>query len=84
MQKTKILNEGNEMERNLQILHTQRKIWKSHNRNAICQAFYYVNDNKEGDPRTFDQVIICLFCYNSLVHVFNPNKRKIKRTYNIL
>jgi hypothetical protein len=67
------------MERNLQILHTQRKIWKSHNRNAICWDFYYVNDNKEVDPRNFDQVMRCLFCYNSLAHVFNPNKRKRKK-----
>jgi hypothetical protein len=48
------LNERNEKEKNLQILHTQRKIWKNHNRIAICWAFYYVNDNKEVDPRTLD------------------------------
>jgi hypothetical protein len=40
-------NENNEMERNLQTLHTQRKKWRRHNRNAICWAFYYVNDDKK-------------------------------------
>jgi hypothetical protein len=39
------------MERNFQTLHTKRKKWKRHNRNAICWAFYYVNDDKEIDPR---------------------------------
>jgi hypothetical protein len=29
-------NERKEMEINLQKLHVQRKIWKDHNRNAIC------------------------------------------------
>jgi len=30
------LNENNEVERNFQTLHTQRKKWKRHNKNAIC------------------------------------------------
>ncbi len=37
------------MEKNLQTLHTQRKIWKGHIRNAKCWAFYCANDAKEGD-----------------------------------
>jgi hypothetical protein len=39
------------MEIIFEILHTQRKIWRGHNRNAICWTFYYVNDDKELDPR---------------------------------
>jgi hypothetical protein len=39
------------MERNFQTLHTKRKKWKRHNRNVICWAFYYVNDDKEIDFR---------------------------------
>jgi hypothetical protein len=71
---------GMKWKETFQVLHTQRKIWKSHNRNVI----YYVNDNKKFDSRIFDQVMKCLFCYNSLVCVFNPNRRKRKKTYNIL
>jgi hypothetical protein len=41
------LNENNEMERNFQTLHTKKKNWRRHNRNAICWAFYYVNDDKK-------------------------------------
>jgi len=33
---TKEIIETNEMQTNLQKLHIQRKIWKVHNRNAIC------------------------------------------------
>ena len=67
------------MERNFQTLHIKRKKWKRHNRNAICWAFYYVNDNKEVDPRNFDQVMRCLFCYTSFVHASNPKtiERKV-------
>jgi hypothetical protein len=37
------------MEKNLQTLHNQRKIWRGHNNNAICWAFYCVNDDKKVD-----------------------------------
>jgi len=72
------------MEKNLRTLHIQRKIWKGHTRNAICWAFYYANDDKESDPRN-PQVMRCQFCYNSLVHAFNLNKKKKKRlkTYGL-
>ncbi len=35
----------NEMEKNLEILHTQKKTWRGHDRNAICWAFCCVNDD---------------------------------------
>jgi hypothetical protein len=41
--------ERNEVEKNLQRLHTQRKVWNGHTRNAICWAFYCANDDKEAD-----------------------------------
>ncbi len=78
--KKNVLNyERNEMEKNLQTLHIQRKIWKGHIRNAICWDFYCANDDKEGDPRN-PQVMRCQFCYNSLVHAFNLNTQKKKKT----
>ncbi len=44
----KIINphENNEMEKNFQTSHTQRKKWRGHNKNAICWAFYYINGYK--------------------------------------
>jgi hypothetical protein len=37
------------MKKNLQRLHVQRKIWRGHNRNSLCWAFYCVNDGKEDE-----------------------------------
>ncbi len=31
--------------------HVQRNKWKIHNRNAICWAYYCVNNNKEVDVK---------------------------------
>ncbi len=47
MQKKLFLMKGMKWKKNLQTLHNQRKIWKGHNKNAICWAFYCVNDDKE-------------------------------------
>ncbi len=44
-----VLNERNEMERNIQTLHIQRKIWRGHNMKSICWDFYCVNDDKGVD-----------------------------------
>jgi hypothetical protein len=66
------LNERNEMEKNLRTMHVQRKIWKGYNRNAICWAFYFVNENKKVDPKNL-QVKKSLFCYNSIMCILNPN-----------
>ncbi len=57
----------NEMEFFFEILHTQRKIWISDDRNVNCWAFYCVNDDKKVDTRNL-QVMRCLLCYNRLVH----------------
>ncbi len=34
-------------ENNLKKLHAQRVFWRRNSKNALCQAFYCVNDNKE-------------------------------------
>jgi len=39
------------MKYNFLKLYVQRNKWKIHNRNAICLAFYCVNDNKEVDVK---------------------------------
>ncbi len=44
------LNENNEMERNFKTLHTPKKKWRGHNKNAICWIFYWVNGDKKVDP----------------------------------
>ncbi len=70
------------MEKNLQTLYTQGKIWKGHTRNAICQAFYYANHDEEGDLGN-PQIMRCQFCENSSIHAFNLNtkEREKLRTY---
>jgi hypothetical protein len=87
---TKIIesNFKNEMEKNFQTLHVQRKIWREHNRNAICWVFYCVNDDKEVNLGN-SQIMRCLFCYVRLVHSLNLNTKERKglttyyRTYGI-
>jgi len=44
--------------------------------NAICWAFYCINDDKEIDLGNF-QIMRC-FCYDSHVHVLNPNIKERK------
>jgi hypothetical protein len=51
-------------------MHVQRNKWKSHNGNATCWAFYYVDDIKEVDVK-FLQTNECIFRYTSLVLVSN-------------
>jgi len=49
---------------NLQKLHAQRLLWKPRRRNAICWAFYVVNDNKPMDGK-IPQVMKCHLCYKT-------------------
>jgi len=51
---------------NLHKLHAKRLFWKSERRNAICWAFYVVNDNKLVDGKIL-QVMRCHLCYKTLV-----------------
>jgi len=41
------------MEIKLQQLHVQRKMWKGHNRNALCWSFYCVNGGKDVERGVF-------------------------------
>jgi hypothetical protein len=72
-------NENNEMERNIQTLHIQKKKWRGYNMNVICWASYCVNDDKEVDLAN----IQVMRCYINLVYALNPNdkKRKVLITY---
>jgi hypothetical protein len=54
----------------------QRLLWKPHGRNAICWAFYEVNDNKLVDGKV-SQIMQCFLCYKILVP-FNP-KTKLRK-----
>jgi hypothetical protein len=55
----------------------KKMIWKGHNMNAICWAFYCKNDGENVDGGSF-QVMICLFCYTNFVHVSNPSTKENK------
>jgi hypothetical protein len=48
------------MKEDLRKLHAQRLFWKPNNRNALCWAFDYVNDNKKVDLITL-QIMHCIF-----------------------
>ncbi len=74
MQKDKFLMK---LKETLKYCTFKEKNWKGHDRNAICWAFYCVNDDKKIDPRNL-QVMRCLLCYNNLVHARNPNIKKRK------
>jgi hypothetical protein len=52
--------------------------------NALCWAFYCVNDNKEVNVTT-PQTMHCIFCHNNLILIVNPKMqtRKGLITYNI-
>jgi hypothetical protein len=66
------------MERNrLKYYMCSKKILRGQNRNAICWAFYCVNDDKEIDLGNL-QVMRCLFCYDSHMHVFNLDIKERK------
>ncbi len=45
-------------ENNLKKLHAQRTFWRGNNRNALCWAFYCVNDNKEINVTTPQTMVV--------------------------
>jgi hypothetical protein len=65
-----------------QKLHVQRKFWKVHNINALCWAFYCVNDGKKVEIANH-QVMRCIMCYVDPVNVHNQRikERKASITY---
>jgi hypothetical protein len=64
------------MKENLKKLHAQGLFWKPSNKNALCWAFYYVNDNKEIDLTSL-QVMCRIICYKNLI--LNLNSRNQAR-----
>jgi hypothetical protein len=62
----------------LEKLHAQRLFWKSNSINALCWAFYYVNDNKEVDLKA-PQIKCRIICYNSPILDLNPTTKTERR-----
>jgi len=72
----------------LQKLHIRRKMWRSHNKNVLCWAFYCVTDGKEVEKASH-QIMRCILCYVNLVNVLNLRTKERKglityyKTYGI-
>ncbi len=47
------------MEKKLKKLHVQRKMWRDHNRNALCWSFQYVDDGKDVEGKS-PQIMRCI------------------------
>jgi hypothetical protein len=58
-------------------LHAQRAFWRGNNINALCWAFYCVNDNKEINVTTL-QTMCCIFCHNNPILNVNPKTQARK------
>jgi len=77
------------MKKNLQKLHVQRKIWKGHNKNYLCWAFYCVNDGEKVEVASH-QVMRCILCYDIVINISNPRIKERKglityyKTYGII
>jgi len=59
------------MKENFKKLHVQRSFWKGNSRNALCWAFYYVNDNKEVNVIA-PQTMHCIICHINPILNLNP------------
>jgi len=59
----------------LQVLHAQRLFGKPYGINAICWAFYVVNDNTQIDGKVL-QVMRCMICHNEYVPFIAKTKLK--------
>jgi hypothetical protein len=65
-------------ENNLKKLHAQRTFWRGNSINALCWAFYSVNDNKEVDVIA-PQTMRCILCHNNPILNVNPKMQVRKR-----
>jgi hypothetical protein len=54
----------------------QRRIWKGWNINALCWAFFCVNDKNELDNKSH-QLMRCFLCYLEVVKVCNKRTNEI-------
>jgi cytochrome c oxidase assembly protein Cox11 len=62
-------NESRNLKMNDNILkksHAQRVFWRANNKNALCWAFYCVNDNKKIDVLIL-QTMRCILCHNNSI-----------------
>jgi hypothetical protein len=57
-----------------QKLHSQRKIWMGYNKNALCWAFYCVNDLKDVEGESF-QIMKCIIFHCRHVNNLNLNTK---------
>jgi hypothetical protein len=55
-------------------LNPQKIKWRKDNKNALCWAFYYVNDRKDVEGELNLLLMRCIFCYDSFVNNHNPSK----------
>ncbi len=81
--KNKVLeNDKKRIKQNLELLHSQRKKQRLHNRNALCWSFFYVNDNAK---MIFDapQIMHCMFYYSNPLLPFN-SRMTLKKGSSIL
>jgi hypothetical protein len=67
----------------LKKLHAHITFWRGNSINALCWAFYCVNDNKEVNVTT-PQTIHCIICHSNPIFNVNPKTqaRKGLITYN--
>jgi len=59
------------MKKNFKQFHAQRSFWKRNSRNALCWAFYCVNDNKKINVIT-PQIMCYIPCHNNPILNLNP------------
>jgi hypothetical protein len=66
-----------EMNENNLKLHAQRTFWRGNNINALCWAFYCVNDNKEVNVTTLETMRYIL-CHNNPILNVDPKTQARK------
>ncbi len=65
------------MKANFKKFHAQRSFWKGNNRNALCWAFYCVNDNNELNVST-PQTMCYILCHSNPILNLNPKTQAKK------
>jgi hypothetical protein len=66
------------MKNKLKKLHAQKIFWRGNNKNALCWAFYCVNDNKKINVANFQTMHYILCQKNPILNV-NPKNQAKKR-----
>jgi len=55
-------------------------IWQKNSKNALCQAVYYVNDNKKNYIIVL-QIMRCILCHNNPILNLNPKTQARKELF---